>query len=254
MEKAGIYLIRVLATSAVYVGQAVDVRKRWVEHRRRLACGTHHNRQLQEAWTSGGADGLVFELVKNAPDQLTPLDRQRWLAEQEKQAIQHYRGQKISVNQTSGEIVATAAAETEFKKEQARRKKAHNASVTESIRAEQAAARSLRQQLDAANSEWQCTREEMAQKEDAVKRSTGLRRLFGAELGAAELASARQRIVTLQRGDQELKARIEKLGADLRTSQTRLAWLRGTYWGTSKRNFERSMLRAGLRVRKERIS
>jgi chromosome segregation ATPase len=253
MAKAGIYLIRILATNAIYVGQAVDIPKRWAGHRRKLAAGTHHNRQLQEAWTSGGTAAVVFELLQSAPERLTPLEQQRWLAEQEKKAIQQYRAQRISVNQTSGEIVATKAAEAEFKEEQARRKKAHNSAVTTKIRAEQAVAGSLRQQLDVATSEWQRTRGELCQLEESVKRSTGLRRLLGADLPPAGVAAARQRIIALKSSESQLKTRVEKLNENLRTAQKELMRLRGSYWGTSERNYERFMLKAGFRVRKERI-
>lgn len=61
--KSGIYLIRCTATKRVYVGSAVDLKRRWTDHRRDLRNGVHHSAKLQRAWNRFGADAFSFEPV-----------------------------------------------------------------------------------------------------------------------------------------------------------------------------------------------
>lgn len=59
-----IYQIRHTASGKVYVGSAIDPRKRWTEHRRTLRIGKHHSRYLQRAWDKYGKDSFVFEIIE----------------------------------------------------------------------------------------------------------------------------------------------------------------------------------------------
>jgi group I intron endonuclease len=62
--KSGIYQIVHVATGKRYVGQAKDIAKRWVTHRRSLSRGAHTSRHLQRAWDKYGADAFAFEVVE----------------------------------------------------------------------------------------------------------------------------------------------------------------------------------------------
>lgn len=76
---AGIYQIRCLPTTKIYIGSAVDLRVRWERHRRSLRQGTHRNNHLQQAWDRYGEASFgftVLELVDPA-DLLTT--EQGWL-------------------------------------------------------------------------------------------------------------------------------------------------------------------------------
>lgn len=64
----GIYLITNTVTGTVYVGQAVNIRKRWEVHRSTLAAGKHGNRYLQRAWTKYGADAFQFSILRDLSD------------------------------------------------------------------------------------------------------------------------------------------------------------------------------------------
>lgn len=60
MRAAGVYQIRNTANGKIYVGSAVDMRRRWYEHASRLRSGKHHSIALQRAWYKYGGDAFVF--------------------------------------------------------------------------------------------------------------------------------------------------------------------------------------------------
>ena len=61
--QTGIYRIHNTITGDKYVGSAVNIPKRWKQHRRQLRAGHHHSRFLQRAWNKYGADAFVFSVV-----------------------------------------------------------------------------------------------------------------------------------------------------------------------------------------------
>lgn len=58
--KSGIYAIVRKGTTQAYVGQSVNVNRRWMGHKRALARGEHHCAYLQRAWNKYGADSFEF--------------------------------------------------------------------------------------------------------------------------------------------------------------------------------------------------
>lgn len=65
--KSGIYEIRNTVNGKRYIGSAVNFKKRWVEHARRLGRNDHHSRHLQSAWNKYGSDVFRFRLVRSVP-------------------------------------------------------------------------------------------------------------------------------------------------------------------------------------------
>jgi GIY-YIG catalytic domain-containing protein len=61
---SGVYQIRCVPTGKIYVGSAVDLRKRWEQHRRSLRKGEHGNRYLQAAWSKYGEENFAFEILE----------------------------------------------------------------------------------------------------------------------------------------------------------------------------------------------
>lgn len=59
----GIYAITNTVNGKRYVGQAMDIEKRWSYHRQDLSRGDHHSRYLQRAWNKYGADAFAFSVV-----------------------------------------------------------------------------------------------------------------------------------------------------------------------------------------------
>jgi group I intron endonuclease len=62
--KSGIYAIRCEINGKVYIGSAVNISKRWSEHRCDLMKDRHHSPRLQRAWNKYGRKAFVFEVVE----------------------------------------------------------------------------------------------------------------------------------------------------------------------------------------------
>lgn len=70
---SGIYRIVCITTGRIYVGSAVNLRRRWIEHRHRLRHNTHANTILQNAWHKYGESMFAFEVIELVllPEMLT---------------------------------------------------------------------------------------------------------------------------------------------------------------------------------------
>jgi len=61
---SGIYGILNTVNGKWYIGQSVDVRKRWRSHRRELSMGIHPNAHLQSAFSHYGECAFSFEILE----------------------------------------------------------------------------------------------------------------------------------------------------------------------------------------------
>jgi len=61
MSEGGIYKIQNTVNGKRYIGSAVDLKRRWCEHRVLLRRGEHTNQKLQRAWDKYGE--AVFEFI-----------------------------------------------------------------------------------------------------------------------------------------------------------------------------------------------
>lgn len=59
----GIYEIVNTVNGKRYVGQALNIEKRWSYHRQDLSRGDHHSRYLQRAWNKYGSDAFAFRVI-----------------------------------------------------------------------------------------------------------------------------------------------------------------------------------------------
>ena len=76
---SGIYQILCIPTRKVYIGSAVDLPRRWAQHRWALIHGTHKNRHLQSAWNKYGAKAFTFSVLQACdPSSLVDLE-QFWI-------------------------------------------------------------------------------------------------------------------------------------------------------------------------------
>ena len=62
-NNCGIYKITNTVTGDFYIGSAVDIRKRWREHRSCLSNNTHCNLHLQNSWNKHGKECFVFTVL-----------------------------------------------------------------------------------------------------------------------------------------------------------------------------------------------
>lgn len=62
----GIYKITNLITNKVYIGQSIDINRRWVEHKCYYKCNNHHNSNsyLYKSMKKYGLDNFKFEIVE----------------------------------------------------------------------------------------------------------------------------------------------------------------------------------------------
>ena len=62
--KTGIYLITNTNNGKKYVGSAINLSKRWNNHRNDLRQGVHHNRHLQNAWNKYSESSFSFSILE----------------------------------------------------------------------------------------------------------------------------------------------------------------------------------------------
>ncbi len=63
--KSGIYIIRNLINNKIYLGSAVNLKRRFYEHKTRLRIGTHHNEILQRSWNKYGEENFYFQILEH---------------------------------------------------------------------------------------------------------------------------------------------------------------------------------------------
>lgn len=80
LSQCGIYKILNSSTGKVYVGSAVNIRKRWTEHKRTLRIGLHCNILLQRAWTKHGDADFTFSILEGVDERRNLVSREQyWL-------------------------------------------------------------------------------------------------------------------------------------------------------------------------------
>ena len=60
----GIYKIQNIVNNKVYIGQSINVYKRWEQHIYHLNHNTHYNIYLQNAWNKYGPQNFKFEIIQ----------------------------------------------------------------------------------------------------------------------------------------------------------------------------------------------
>lgn len=60
----GIYCIKNLINEKVYIGQSVDIEKRWHVHKSELNRNVHINEKLQNAWNKYGSLNFSFDILE----------------------------------------------------------------------------------------------------------------------------------------------------------------------------------------------
>jgi group I intron endonuclease len=73
---SGVYRISCTANRKVYIGSALNVRKRLGGHRARLKAGAHINAHLQGAWNKYGSEAFTYTLLEETrPEFLIALEQ-----------------------------------------------------------------------------------------------------------------------------------------------------------------------------------
>lgn len=60
----GIYKIENLINGSIYIGQSIDIEKRWSTHISILNQNNHYNAHLQNAWNKYGSENFKFSIIE----------------------------------------------------------------------------------------------------------------------------------------------------------------------------------------------
>jgi group I intron endonuclease len=109
---SGIYMIRCIPNSRVYIGSAIDIEGRWGHHRRRLALHKHINGRLQNAWNKHGCDAFTWEILERVePARL--IEREQHYIDLYKSAD---RNRGFNINPTAGSALGAKHTDEAIKK------------------------------------------------------------------------------------------------------------------------------------------
>ena len=109
----GIYMIRCKINGKCYIGQSINIKRRWQRHKCDLKNRTHGNKELQEDWNIYGEDKFEFKIIqKCTKDELSDL---------EKKYIDEYKSYKNGYNKTIGGLFFEGYIMPEDVKEKVRR-------------------------------------------------------------------------------------------------------------------------------------
>ena len=175
---AGIYLIRHQPSGSSYVGQANNIEKRWSEHKKQLASGSHHNKSLQKLWNESAESDFVFDVVEQAPVGKSSLQLQRWLVKEERKIYLKLQENGVALNEVEPEIAATKEAVIEFQKEEEERNKEHDKKISTERKSIKRQIESLERNIEPKRLNLTELRIEYREKSNLLKNSTGWRRLF----------------------------------------------------------------------------
>lgn len=76
-EKMGIYQIKNMVNSKVYIGSAKDIHTRWNGHVNQLNRGKHHSRKLQNSWNKYGGGNFLFEVLEYVEDEALLIEKEQ---------------------------------------------------------------------------------------------------------------------------------------------------------------------------------
>lgn len=76
MEKiCGIYMIKNTVNGKVYIGQSVNIARRWAKHKRELKKNNYHEKQhLQDSWNKYGESNFEFKIIEECQPNATILN------------------------------------------------------------------------------------------------------------------------------------------------------------------------------------
>jgi len=78
-QRCGIYAIQNTQTGQSYIGSSSRVAKRWYEHRRSLAAGSHQSPYLQHSWNKYGSQAFVFFVLEDCEPTVLLVREQEYI-------------------------------------------------------------------------------------------------------------------------------------------------------------------------------
>lgn len=128
----GIYKIINTNTGKIYIGSAVDLRRRLYAHLKSLRRNSHDNTYLQNAWNKYGEDSFEFSVIEIVDDKSKLLEvEQKWI----NQTLCYKRDKGYNISPTAGSTLGLKhTKEQRLKNSLAKRgSKSPNHTIDESI-------------------------------------------------------------------------------------------------------------------------
>ncbi len=75
----GIYKILNIKNNKCYVGSGVSVRRRLMDHKKRLIGQRHFNNHLQSSWNKYGESSFIFEIIEECSEDKLYLREEFWI-------------------------------------------------------------------------------------------------------------------------------------------------------------------------------
>lgn len=120
----GIYCIENKVNGKKYIGQSIDIDKRWKEHKKLLNGKKHTNKYLQYSWNKYGENAFYFSIVELCESDV--------LDEKEIYWIDYYNtfknGYNLTVGGDGGNTIAKYS-DDEYEKYRAKKRKIHKATA-----------------------------------------------------------------------------------------------------------------------------
>lgn len=92
----GIYKITNKSNNKIYIGESLDVKKRWMEHKNSLNNNNHYNNELQSDYNLYGKDSFDFNLIQECIDEDFVINQAKLII-LEAYYINKYRKQNIEL-------------------------------------------------------------------------------------------------------------------------------------------------------------
>lgn len=75
----GIYKIENLVNGKIYVGQSIDIERRWKQHSQELRSNRHFNYHLQNSWNKHGGDNFLFDILDECSEENLNSKESCWI-------------------------------------------------------------------------------------------------------------------------------------------------------------------------------
>ena len=125
----GIYAITNILNGHRYIGSAIDIKQRWIDHRKRLRKGNHHSTYLQNAWNKYGELVFSFSVLEMVNKKENLISREQEYLDKLRPAYNVCRIAGSTLGKKQPAHVGKAVAEANSKRqhsEETRRKLATN--------------------------------------------------------------------------------------------------------------------------------
>lgn len=75
----GIYIIRNIQNSKIYIGSSIDINGRWQDHKKELRGNYHNNKRLQNSWNKYKEESFTFEIIEQCEKEDLISREQFWI-------------------------------------------------------------------------------------------------------------------------------------------------------------------------------